>query len=670
MAGVNSSFGPTSVNLSEAALLKAGNVYSVTQPDGSLPLGGAHPYGLYMDDCRYLSGYALELAGEPLVSLATADAGPATLVHELTNPELDGLPAQTVGVRVRRRLHPGGMTDEITVSAYGRPVKATLELRVEADFAPMLAVRGLIADGAPPPERDGDRFERTGRDGVIRSTTVRGPLVRELDLAAGETEILTAQFELAPAPRAKRAAIQPTATLRTGDTRTQQLLDRAFADLRSLTSTLDGKAYYSAGIPWYATLFGRDSLITAHQMLAFAPGIAEDTLRLLAAHLGTRDDRIHEEQPGKVLHELRIGEVAGAELTPLARYYGTVDATPLWLCVLADHAEWTGDLGLFRELRPQVDAMLGWLGGGLLEYEARAPGGLRNQGWKDSAEAVCHEDGTWLEPPIALVEAQGYAIAARRGIARLLERAGETEAAARLRSAAAAHAERLERLWLPDRGYYAMALDGHGEPSRALASNQGHLLWARAVEPGRAAAVRDALTGDALFSGWGIRTLAAGTPAYNPVAYHLGSVWPHDTAMSAGGLRAYGFDDPFLRVFEALLDAAANSANGRLPELFAGHARGTLAKPVPYPVSCQPQAWAAGAIPYLTGQALGLEPDGFAGVLHVRRPLLPRGVDRLDIVGLRLAGRSGDLSFARDATGQVALVTVGGDLEVRSDGPR
>jgi glycogen debranching enzyme len=450
---------------------------------------------------------------------------------------------------------------------------------------------------------------------------------------------------------------------------------RSLLDLRLLLSTLDGHRYCAAGVPWYATLFGRDSIIAAHQMLAFDPAIAEETLRLLAGRLGARVDDEHDEEPGKVLHELRGGELAATEATPLARYYGTVDATALFLCLLCDHADWAGSLDVFRDLRPQVDQALRWVdewgdldGDGLLEYRCRSSAGLENQGWKDSWDAVVDDQGELLRAPIALVEVQGYVIAAKRGLARLFELDGDVDRAERLRAEVTALAGRIERFWLPDRSFYSMALDGEKRPSGALASNQGHLLWAQAVPRERAAAIATALTGPGAYSGWGVRTLSADEPAFNPVGYHLGTVWPHDNALFAEGLRKYGLDEPFLRVFEDLLDAAAGFGDYRLPELFAGFARTEHEDPVPYPVACRPQAWAAGALPSLLVAGLGLVPDGLERRLSIVRPSLPRHISRLAMRGLRVADARVDLLFERAAgrpeTVVLSDVSIDGDLAV------
>jgi glycogen debranching enzyme len=687
-------------DLTGAFVLKEGAAFLVSLQDGTVPVGGTHPLGLYLDDCRHLSGHELRIAGaEPRLLVASAATG-AESAHELTNPDLllpggEAVPLQTLRIRVDRRLTPDGCLEErVGVHLYGRRALALdLELAFAADFRPMLAIRGIVdvppAAVAVAPVARGVRFAAVTTDGVERATTitadrepaeVTGGVVRfRLALEPGGHEDvrlvhrLTTGRDEGRRPRAP-AAHDEDPRVRADDELFNRVLERSLHDLRTLRSPLDGGWYYAAGVPWYATLFGRDSLITALEALAFAPSMAEETLRLLAGHRGRTTDPVHEEEPGKILHELHVGEVAARGLSPLTRYFGSVDATPLFLCLLAEHAAWSGDLALFRELGGAVDDALAWIdehgdhdGDGLLDYRAATPDGLRNQGWKDSGDGVVDEHGVPLEPPIALLEAQAYAVRAKRGIARLAEHDGDAARAARLRGEADALAGRLDRFWIAERGSYGMALDGDGRLSRALASNQGHALWARAVPPDRAAPVRAALMGEALFSGWGLRTLGDGETAFNPVGYHLGTVWPHDTALAAVGLRSYGFDEDFGALFEALLDAASGVADHRLPELFAGFSRAGAATPVPYPVACHPQAWAAGAIPYLLTSGLGLVPDGLARRLRVRRSWLPRWVGRLEVEGLRVAGARVDLRFERaGAGGQVALTDarIDGDVEV------
>jgi glycogen debranching enzyme len=702
----------TLVNLAETIVTKDENTFVVARRDGSVPVGAVHPLGIYHDDCRFLSGHELCVNGvRPRLLVASAALGSES-IHELTNPPLPlpggrVLPLQSLQLRFERRIASDAAVEEtLLVHSYDRePLDLELDLLLDADFEPMLAIRGIVAIGEAGEVEvtdvpDGLRFFTRGRDGHYRATTVvadrpcergerRGSLRFRvaLDPGGGETirlryvlheaaEAATAQPDTRPlcAPAAPDSWLSERTVIESDDELFNRVLRRSLLDIRMLRSRYGDDSYYAAGVPWYATLFGRDSLITASQLLAFDPPMTAGTLRVLAKLIGTRDDPEHDEDPGKVLHELRVGEVANRDLSPLARYYGTVDATPLFLCLLTDHADWTGDLSLFRELRGEVDAMLGWLDGpgdrdgdGLLDYRQRSRAGLRNQGWKDSDEGVLDGDGVPLEPPIALVEAQAYALRAKRRLARLFYLDGDEARAQQLLRETGELSDRLERFWIAERGFYSMGFGRDGQASTALASNQGHLLWANVLSAERARAVRDALMSPTMFSGWGIRTLGEGEAGYNPVGYHLGTVWPHDTSLIAFGLRKYGFDEDFARLFESLLDAAANAHDYRLPELFAGFSRTEFATPVPYPVACQPQAWAAGAIPYLVTGGLGLVPDALRGRLRIRRPSLPRWLNRVEVRGLRIGGSTVELLFERTgADGPVALADarIDGDIEV------
>jgi glycogen debranching enzyme len=709
------------VNLSDTTVIKAGNAFCVALRDGRLPVADDHPLGVYLDDCRFLRGHELRIGGRAPRLLISTDSAGTTAVFELTNPELvlrgdRELPLQSLRIRVERRMLPMAMVERISVRSHARdPVEFELELHVDADFRPMLEVRGLALSGDREVRREIHEnalvFAATGRDGVERSTRVSssvaaphadGRLSALLALQPGQEFSLDVRFELEPGNHGKGRPATGT-RLDEGASMThagadadawlarrcrvmvdeeliERVLRRSLLDLRLLVSDLDGHRYYAAGLPWYATLFGRDSLIAALQALAFDPEMAAETLRALAGLLGREVNDERDEEPGKVLHELRQGELAAAGLTPFARYYGTVDATPLFLCLLVEHANWTGSLDLFHELEPQVEEALRWIdefgdldGDLLLEYRRRSPGGLDNHCWKDSWDGVPDERGVPLQPPIAVVEAQGYALAAKRGLARLFERAGDGDRADRLRAEARRIAGEIERFWLPDRGFYAMALDGSKQPSRVLASNQGHLLWAAAVSAERAGAICDALMGDGSYSGWGVRTLSSEEQAFNPVGYHTGTVWPHDNALFAVGLRRYGLDRQFLRVLEGLLDVASVLPDYRLPELFAGFSRADYEDPVPYPVACSPQAWAAGSLPSMLIAGLGITPDGLQGTLRIRRPSLPRHINRVALENLRVGDSHVDLLFERVGRGDSVAVTdvkVDGHLDVVLEIPR
>ncbi|HJT87936.1 MAG TPA: amylo-alpha-1,6-glucosidase, partial [Bryobacteraceae bacterium] len=454
-----------------------------------------------------------------------------------------------------------------------------------------------------------------------------------------------------------------------------EVVGRSLRDLGILESSLDDCEFFAAGLPWYGALFGRDSIIAALQTLAFEPQIAEQTARLLARHQGRGNDDWRDMQPGKILHELRRGELANLNEIPQTPYYGSVDSTPLFLILVGEHANWTGSLRLFEEIRENIERALHWIDtfgaeaqGGYLSYASKSSGGLGNQGWKDSGDSIMNADGSLAEPPIALVEVQGYVYRAKLLMAGLYERSGDHPTAARLRAEAEELKSRFNRdFWLEDRQFYALALQKGGRPAEVISSNPGQALWTGIVDNARAADVMRHLISDDMFSGWGIRTLSRKERRYNPIGYHLGTVWPHDNSLIAAGLRRYGFDMAALRVMSGMLEAARHFAHYRLPEVFAGFPREEFPEPVRYPVACHPQAWAAGSVPFLLDALLGLVPDAFNGRLRVVRPVLPEGVRELEFRRVKIGDGTLDLRFERTAEGTVkaAAVEQTGNVQVQ-----
>jgi glycogen debranching enzyme len=435
----------------------------------------------------------------------------------------------------------------------------------------------------------------------------------------------------------------------------EQALSHAIADLKALTVFHFGDPVVSAGIPWYTCPFGRDALITGFESMVAAPEIARDALRFLARLQGNADHPDRDEEPGKILHEIRFGEMAGSGEIPHAPYYGSVDSTPLFLVLLSEYHLWTGDDELLGSLLPNAEAALRWLDGhadldhdGLLEYARRAPKGLRNQGWKDSHDGVPFADGRSAEPPIALVEVQGYALDARRRMAEIYDHLGRAEDAARQRRLADAMAERLDaQFWMEGKGTYGIALDRDKRLADAITSNPGHLLFSRAVPTARATRVAASLLGQGMWSGWGIRTLAAGQPAYNPLSYHNGTVWPHDNAIAAMGMANYGLVREAGQVLDGLWATAQHFRHLRLPELFCGLSRALGQFPVHYPVACSPQAWSSAAWFLLLRAVLGLQADAPRRTLRIVSPWLPPWIDELTLEGLRVGASRVTLRFLR-----------------------
>jgi glycogen debranching enzyme len=450
------------------------------------------------------------------------------------------------------------------------------------------------------------------------------------------------------------------------------VLKRSFLDLNMLRSYIGNEEYFAAGVPWFVALFGRDSIITALQMLAYDSRIAEHTILLLAALQGRQIDHWRDEEPGKIPHELRVGEMANLKEVPHTPYYGTVDATPLFLILIGRHAAWTGELALFNAVRPNIDAALDWISRscalsacGYLEYKRTTEAGLANQGWKDSTDAVVNPDGTLASPPIAMVEVQAYVYQAKMEMAALFRLAGDIDRADRLQREADELRQRFNNDFWGDDGLYALALQNGGTRAAVMSSNAGHALWTGIADPLKARRTVERMMAEDMFNGWGIRTLSVQERRYNPLGYHLGTVWPHDNSLIVAGMRSYGFDEEALAVFLGLLEAASFFDEHRLPELFAGFSKREFGVPVTYPVACQPQAWAAASIPYMFTTLLGLIPEAFDHRLRIRHPIIPDFMNEVEIRRLRVGDAEVDLKFERALdTIAVKVLNLEGRLEV------
>jgi glycogen debranching enzyme len=453
------------------------------------------------------------------------------------------------------------------------------------------------------------------------------------------------------------------------------LMRRALQDLRLLVDNIDGDLVPTAGIPWFAVPFGRDSLITSMQTLPLRPSIAAGTLRFLARHQGKEVNDFRDEEPGKILHEVRLGELARLNRVPHSPYYGSVDATPLFLVTLGEYVRWTGDLELARSLLPNAEAALAWMreygdvdGDGFIEYHSRSAEGIRNQGWKDSPDSTSHRDGTLAEPPIALAEVQAYAFAAHRHMADLYARLGETDKE-RVQRGLAERVRRnfIERLALDDESgrFWAMGLDGDHHCIETITSNPGHALWAGLLRGDDARATVQRLLNDDMLSGWGIRTLSSRARTFNPMSYHNGSIWPHDNALIALGMKRAGADAAAREVASQVFEAGLRFPDSRLPELWCGFARDWRyhSTPAQYPVSCSPQAWAAGSAFMLLQAMLGLEADAFERVVRLR-PELPSWLGRISIRKMRVANSQIDLDVIREGHRLIVDVIDDGGLRI------
>jgi glycogen debranching enzyme len=698
---------------SKTLAVKDAQTFLYSDLEGNLDHGGDIGLGLYAHDTRFLSRFHMTMNGSDLVLLSSS-AERGYMAHvDLTNPDLfegDDLcaPQQTINVR-RVRAIRGSLFERIRIKNYN-PFEVTLgvELRFGADFADIFEIRGMTErrSAGTPPTVDGAQiaFAHDGRDGTHRTTRIRFGL--EPDRIDVEGDLAMASFRIHLEPHQTRLVtvkVEPDAgdeaavrapdfdhavhelrrsyeewelestRIITDNELFNELLDRSLRDLRALYTPVNGSGVLAAGIPWYVTIFGRDSLIASHQFLTVNTRPAREALRVLAERQGTEVNDWRDEQPGKILHEVRDGELARAGILPHSPYYGSVDSTPWFVIVYAQHLRWTGDVAFARDLLPAAEAAMRWIdeygdldGDGFVEYLCRSPRGIRNQGWKDSHDAIVHADGEIAEPPIALAEVQGYVYLAKSRMADVYRALGRPEEAGRLEH----EAERLkvrfnEAFWMQEDRFFAAALDADKRQVRTPMSNPGHCLYCGIVDEDKALPLAKGLLAPDMFSGWGVRTMSRSAAAYNPMSYHNGSVWPHDNALIAAGLKRYRFVRATNRVTTALFDAAVSADYLRLPELFCGFTRRTPNRPVSYPIACSPQAWAAGA-PFLMLQAiLGLSARAHENLLTVNLPHLPSWLNTVEVRNLRVGDSSVSMVFRRE--GEItsfSLLSRDGDLRV------
>ncbi len=607
------------MDTSRNVVLKENYTFLVAD-EGAQVQGGEH--GLYNRDTRFLSHYAWNL-GAGTQALVIHTPRPDRL--EAHYAQIEG-PSQVLGIRRTLSVTSSGFADTLILENTSlEPRAVTLSLHVGSDFADMFEARGWQKVERTPPtlhaEGEGYTLRYRAQDGLEMAVRLEASLDAAQDgdtltftrtLEPGEAHTLSVSVTL-ETPYQDEGGVDYDAWL-AGFTLPQVNLSDAHAavlaqaklDLRALLLFTEHGPYIAAGIPWYVAAFGRDALLSAAMLLPHHPEVTEGVLRFLAAYQGKEHNTFRAEAPGKIMHELRFGELTRSGKVPFGPYYGTVDATALFIMVLHAHFQATGDSTLVRELKPNWEAALRWMtedadadGDGFLEFTGVSQSeGLTVQSWKDSFDSMSHHDGHLATGAVAGSEVQGYAYAAYLAAAEFYDVLGEGDADLWRESAAALKAAFHEAFWLPDLKTYAMALDGDKTPLAVQNSNAGQLLWTGIVLDDAAPALVETLFSEANWSGWGIRTLGTGEVRYNPVSYHNGSVWPHDTALVAGGLARYGFREEAARIREALYDLAASQGDGRLPELIAGYPRGD-APPVPYPVACRPQAWDAAALLYL-----------------------------------------------------------------------
>jgi glycogen debranching enzyme len=672
--------------------LKHDDTFIVLDSHGDIGASAGGPDGLFNCDTRYLARLELVLDNlQPLLLGSNLRDDNSALTVDLTNPDIfrNGrivLPKDMLHIVRTIFLWRGTAYQRIGLQNHGdRPASVELTLLFDNDFADLFEVRGekrpRRGTGSSKLLGPADvALDYRGLDGAERTTALHfdprptrlsvNGATWQLDLDPHEARSLFVAVScnrpatqkpsrffpaLLSHRREMRRCTMGAASIETSNNIFNEVLCQAMADLNMLMTDTPQGRYPYAGIPWYSTTFGRDGLITALQMLWIDPRVARGVLRRLAHFQARKTDALADAEPGKILHEMRGGEMAALREVPFAQYYGSVDSTALFVLLAGRYFERTGDEETLRELWPAIELALSWIDGpgdpdrdGFVEYQRASEQGLANQGWKDSYDAIFHADGTLAEGNIALAEVQGYVFAAKQLAARCALKLGKREMAGQLIDEASSLADRFEEaFWCEDLGMYALALDGAKRPCKVRTSNAGQLLFSGMIREDRARKVAADLMRPHFFSGWGIRTVALGEVRYNPMSYHDGSIWPHDNALIALGLARYGLKHSVAHVFKGLFDAATYMDLRRLPELFCGFRREKRRGPTLYPVACAPQAWASATPFTLLEAALGIEFDVARNEIRLRNPHLPAFVNDVILRDLQLGGSSVDLRLRR-----------------------
>ncbi|MBV8137866.1 MAG: amylo-alpha-1,6-glucosidase [Deltaproteobacteria bacterium] len=703
----------------ETRVLADAQSFAVFEAGGDIAQSPLEALGFFFKDTRFLSGFEMSIAGQaPYFLNSYLSDDNAEFRVNLTNPDLTGpdgkieLPRNSIQIERSWAIVNAALYHRLVVSNYAHaPATLPFDLVFGVDFADLFEVRGVTRGrrGQDLPVQTGEnkiRFRYRGLDKVTRFTEITfDPLPKALTDRRASFALELADDECVKLEVRVRCGVEevngrPVVEHPPGDfhgalaarhgeiasaragwadiTASHGILDyllkRSAADLTSIVAHTDRGSFMMAGIPWFATLFGRDSIVTALSVLQFNPDIAGRTLKMLAGLQGTKVDDARDEQPGKIVHEMRAGEMAATGEIPFGRYYGTVDATPLFLWLVGLYVSITGDLKLAADLWPNVERALEWIDqwgdrdhDGYVEYMQETPQGLANQGWKDSFDSISHANGELAAAPIALCEVQGYLYAAYTEIGNIAARMEHVAMAGKLAQQAADLKSKFVRdFWIEEMQTVALALDGDKQACKVMSSNAGHCLATGIVDGAHGEKLSERLLRNDICTGWGIRTLSDSERRYNPMSYHNGSIWPHDNAIAALGLARCGNRSGVIRILEGLLDAAVSLRSGSLPELFCGFHREPQLGPVPYPVACHPQAWSAASVFLILQAILGMRIQGFENSVTVETPVLPSWLEWIKVENLKVGQGTVSLSFRRMPTGAAAVEVLArqGNVEV------
>ncbi|QHE54070.1 amylo-alpha-1,6-glucosidase [Pontibacillus sp. HMF3514] len=676
----------------EYSVIKEGDLFLTTEQNGDIDATHDKGYGLYTKDTRFLSKFDLTINGEkPSLLTSTASKNYVASIRVMKNEDDVG----AIEAVRDRFIYDGVLYERLSFLNYF-PTRQQFEvaLSFDADFQDMFIVRNF---------RSGEVGEKTGQAVQDRSLSIgykgkdqvtRESLIEWDQKEKSVNEDGTVTFELGLEPKQETAIVFSITPVIDGHKGTVKPYDEAFhqlessyhnwveegtkvnsdlplfddvyqrgaQDLRMLMTDVGYGNVPVAGLPWFAVPFGRDSLITALFMLPYRPDQVKGTLRTLAHYQGTKVDQNRDEQPGKIMHEIRFGELSSTNQTPFTPYYGTNDATALFIVLAVEYYHWTDDIALIKELQPNIDRALEWIntygnsdGYGYVQYAQEASKGFPNQGWKDSKNSIVHEDGQFADAPIALSEVQGYVYQAKNNLAPIYRELGLEEKATHLENEAETLKNRFEEdFWMEDEKFYAIALDGHKQPVKSITSNPGHVLMSEMLQEERAGHVAERLVAEDLFNGYGVRTMTPQSAGYYPMSYHAGSVWPHDNAMCLIGLSRLGLKEEAIQIVEGMLEASKGFEYLRLPELFCGH-DSTLGYPVPYPTTCSPQAWSATSSFIFLQTVLGVQPNSLTKEVKID-PVLPQGMNKLRVEGMSIGEGMLSLTIERNEGDYVITV--------------